>query len=311
MGGGAAAASNAAAAASAAWLMPRPEPASAPTPERAASPALHPITRPDTHEVFEFVWYDPESVPRIRRQPSWRQILKEMEKKPHDSDLDDPALAADPMQIEDRREVFEVLACGEAMDAQGLQEALSRAVREDGKYVPPLALVSGELVFPFDELEKLKATVTTVTPLVGADEQLRSTVAIAQEFLKLPELRSAPAVAEGLTTRIREAFVQGKRSVQPGYLEVQTDRVLLEQRCYQRRAVFRAPHLRVLMQPAGSSQTIPAYLPELVAQGLPMYQRFKARVIAEVHLQVDQYESHQSALRVAALVRVAPSPSRR
>jgi hypothetical protein len=37
-----------------------------------------------------------------------------------------------------------------------------------------------------------------------------------------------------------------------------------------------------------------------------MFQRFKVRVIAEVHLQQDQYESHPHALRAVALARVAP-----
>jgi hypothetical protein len=41
-----------------------------------------------------------------------------------------------------------------------------------------------------------------------------------------------------------------------------------------------------------------------------MFQRLKARLIAEVHMQQDQYESHMTALRVVALARVSSiSPS--
>jgi hypothetical protein len=37
-----------------------------------------------------------------------------------------------------------------------------------------------------------------------------------------------------------------------------------------------------------------------------MFQRFKARLIAELHLTVDQNETHPAALRVLALARLAP-----
>src|SRR6185369_189541 len=129
-----------------------------------------------------------------------------------DPEMDDPALAKDPMEVEDRREVFEVVVRGEAVDAAGLNEALADAVRDDGKFVAPLALFAGELFFPFDELETLKAAVTTVTPLIAGDEYLKGTVDLARDFLEMPDLLSSPAVAEGLTTRVRDAFAAGKRA---------------------------------------------------------------------------------------------------
>jgi hypothetical protein len=45
-----------------------------------------------------------------------------------------------------------------------------------------------------------------------------------------------------------------------------------------------------------------------MAKKLPLYRRFPARLIAEVHLQVDQYETHPAALKVLALVRAAAPP---
>jgi hypothetical protein len=146
---------------------------------------------------------------------------------------------------------------------------------------------------------------------MGADENIRAAVASAQEMLKLPELASAPAVAEGLTARVREAWSRGKRPAPEGYLEAQTERALLEQRAYQRRKVFGKKHLRALLTPAGSKEVVPAYLPEELCDALPMYARFRARLIAELHVQVDQQESHPAALRVLALARVTPSLRRR
>ncbi len=101
------------------------------------------------------------------------------------------------------------------------------AAGEDGKLVPPLLLVGGEFQLPFDEIETLRATVTTVTPLAGNEENLRASIDVARQFLAIPGLATAPAVAEGLTTRIREAWSQGKRVVAPGYLDAQTERVLI------------------------------------------------------------------------------------
>src|SRR6202012_5104465 len=96
----------------------------------------------------------------------------------------------------------------------------------------------------FDELAALRATLTTVAPLVGPDEALKTAVQAAKDFLATPGLMSAPAVAEGLTKRMEDAFAQGKRVVPPGYLEAQRERALLDQRQYQRRAVFGGEHLR-------------------------------------------------------------------
>jgi hypothetical protein len=53
------------------------------------------------------------------------------------------------------------------------------------------------------------------------------------------------------------------------------------------------------------------YLPESAADALPLYQRFGARLIAEAHVSVDQYESHPFALAALALARELPAPPRR
>ncbi len=301
-------ASASAAAVNEPWFARRAEaaPASAsaaPPLPRSSSPRIEP------DGAIQLVFHETDSMPRIRRTPRWRSILHELEKHPPDPDLEDPAFAKDPADVEDRREIFEILARGTPAIAVEVNEALVAAVREDGKLVPPLLLVGGELQLPFDEIETLRATVTTVTPLAGNDENLRASIEVARQFLAIPGLATAPAVAEGLTTRIRDAWNQGKRMVAPGYLDAQTERVLTEQRHYQRRTVFGGPHLRALLH-AGGPSPIPTYLPEAAAKVLPLYPRFKARIVVEVHLQLDPYETHQAALRGVALARVSPLPKR-
>ena len=55
---------------------------------------------------------------------------------------------------------------------------------------------------------------------------------------------------------------------------------------------------------------MPAYLPEAAAKALPLFLRFPARVIAEVHPREDEVEEHPAALRVLALARRIGAPPR-
>ena len=262
--------------------------------------------RTEASEILELLWFESDSVPRIRRNRAWKPILTALEQRPKDRDLDDPALADEPMEMEDRREVFEILAHGASADASGLDHALEAAVRDDGKFVAQLALFSGQLEFRFDEMETLKATVATVAPFVTpTDENLKTAVQAAKDFLATADELTPPTVSDGMTARIREAFAASKRAVADTHLVEQTDRVLLGQRRYQKRIVFGGAHLRCLVH-LGEGVAVPGYLPESLAKKLPLYQRFKGRLIAEVQQQADQYESYHASLRVVALARVTP-----
>jgi hypothetical protein len=98
-----------------------------------------------------------------------------------------------------------------------------------------------------------------------------------------------------------------------GYLEAHTERLLLEQRYYQKRTLLGQEWIRALLTPSGAAagEAIPTYLPERLSKELPMFQRFRARAVVEARLQLDQFEVHPSALRVVALGRVVPMPARR
>ena len=348
-------ASNAAAARSAPWDKPRTAEmvADEVEPEPDSEPVVE--ARAESSDLVELIWFDPESVPRIRRQLPWRAILDEMEERPADADLEETTPSRSAAEAEDRRDVFEILARGGTMEAGGFHDALDKAVRGDGKFVPPLALVSGDLVFPFDEAETLKAYIAAATPLASTDENLKSSIALAKEFLSSPGLVGSPGVAEGLIARMKEAFSMAKRPVPFDYLETQSARALLEKRCYQRRDLFGSTYLRCLFHtaavtgvsakdlanapaagavnmnagggntggaagsgsapsatsPQNPSGPVPAYIPESLAKNLPLFQRFKVRMIAEIHLALDQIETHPLALKSTALARAVARPLRR
>lgn len=304
--GGAVAASNAAASATA-WSTSNPAPLT-PT-ESSATATARPGTRIVTRDVVDLLWFDPTFVDRIREEPKWKELIASL--KPKASFEDDPfedAPVKPPEKekaSEERRDVFGVLTRAQATDIEGVNEAIADGVAEDGTFNRPLLVLSGDLTFPFDELETLKATVTAVTPLIANDKKLRETVDTVNELLKTPWLQSSSGVAEGLTLRVKDAFAQGNRMLPPSYLDTHTERMLLEQRHYQKRTVFGELWIRSLLLPLGASQSIPAYLPESLSKKLPMFQTMKVRMIAEAHLQQDQYETHPSSLRVVALGRVA------
>ncbi len=288
------------------WRAPAGEGTATPAPATPL-PMIRPAARlVDPREAMSLLWFDAASVRRLRNHKPFREVLEEAETKPVEPGLDDLSTEELTADVEDRRDVFEILAHAPATDAPGVTEALDRSIRADGKVIPQLVLCAGELVMPFDEVERLKATVATVTPLSAGDENLKASLQIAKDYLALPNLSSAPAVADGLVKRILESFGHGqvKRAVTVDYVESQTERALLEQRHYQRRKVFGGKHLRCLLVPGGSKEPIPTYLPEALADELPMYAHFRVRLIAEVRMAEDQYETHAAALRVLGVGRV-------
>lgn len=280
----------------------RPAP---PPPAAASAPALVP-----TIDVIDLVWFDRAALPRVRKNPPWRALLRELEGQPADPDLDDATLGNTPAEIEDRRDVFEVLARGVAGDAAGIEEALLSAIRPDGKVVPPFVLAAGDLAFPFDEVETLKAHVAIIAPLAAGDEKLRSEIALVRDFLASPETSCAPPMVEALSNRLWEAFSRAKRAVPAETLRAHADSMLLQKRRFQRREVLGGWHLRALLHAGQGGGPFPAYLPASLAPILPMFQRFRARLFAEVHVAVDQHESCPTALRVVAVARVVERPRR-
>lgn len=261
----------------------------------------------DVREVLHLIWYQPDSVARICKVPVWRSIIQDMEGHAPDDELDDPAPNKDPIEIEDTRDIFEILVRAASQDIDQLNDELQSAVRPGGKFVPSLLLLAGELVFPFEERETLKATVAATSPMVGNDEPLKAAIKDARDFLNSPDQLCPGSVIDGYITRIRDAYQRARRAVSFDQLEAQVERVLLEGRCYQKRQVLGMSAIRALLCTGTGSSSIrpaPLYLPEDIAKKLPLFQRFRARVIVELYMQEDQYEQHPAALKALALGRI-------
>ena len=263
----------------------------------------------DPRELLHLLWLKSEAAPRICRVPVWRAILDDMEQQRADEAHDAPALASDPAETEDTRDIFDILARGASQDVEQLEAELTAAVRPGGKFVPPLLLLAGELVFPFDERETLRAAIAVTTPLAGNDEVLKGVIREAREFVSGGDL-CPPPIIEGYTARLREAFSRIRKSLSSDVLETQVERALLEGRHYQKRQVLGMTAIRALLfsSTTTTARPAPVYLPDDLARRLPMYTRFRTRMIAELYLQEDQYEQHPGALKVHAIGRVQQNP---
>lgn len=238
---------------------------------------------------MQVLWYDTSSLVRMRQAAPWKTLLEGAQKS---------------LNIEGDQEIFEVATRAPVIDAKGVDEALGAAIRSAGKFVPPLVLVAGELELPFDELEALKAAMSTALAAVTvADKQLKEVVTIARDFVQTPGLSAAPAVSEGLTARIREAFVKEKKAYPSGYVDTQMEQVLLSGRHYQKREVFGGMYVRCLAWLPGEKSALVGYLPADVSKKLPIWKRFRVRLIAEVHPAQDQYEARSVALKMLGIVR--------
>jgi hypothetical protein len=304
--GGAALPNSASAASDAAADVQARAPAPPPLPSKSP-----PTPTPDkasraTGEVLELLWYDEARVPRIRAW--WEELVTDLDFE--DSDPRRDLGAEDPDKARGRHNVFGILSDGEVLSPTSLPRVISAAVNDKGRFTPPLTLLGGELRFPFDEVETLRATLQAATPLAGTDKRLKESIDSMNELLKTPYLQGSTGVVEKLTRDLRDQFRDANRSLPAGYLDGHVERMLLEQRRYAIRKVFGGEFIRALLVPStpegGAASTavpVPVYLPKHLDQSLPMMITMKVRLIAEAHLQQDLYETSPHALRVAALGR--------
>jgi hypothetical protein len=272
-------------------------------PAPAEEPRAHAPVRPTRRasvDVVDLLWFDPASAARIRT--AFSAIVDELEFEPIDPKHDLPM--DDPNASRDRHDVFGVLTRATTTDGRGLSRCMLDSVSETGRFTPPVVALAGEIRFPFDEVELLSAMIAAISPLATPEnKKLEEALGAAKEVMKTPMLQ-APSNVDAVASELRDALRQTKRAATSTQLDAFIERILLEQRKYQKRAVFGDEQIRALFVPAGESIPIPTYMPANLATKLPLVLRMKARVLAEAHAQQDQYESHAHALRVISLGRI-------
>jgi hypothetical protein len=251
------------------------------------------------------LWYEPGLADRVRVHPPWLTMIARLRPVPPEPAYDDDP-PEDPPEVVDRRDVFAALTDAEPTSVDDLEACVAGATTDRGAFTPPLAALRGELELTFDDVETLKITVATVAPFAaGPDKRLKDAFDAASAALESSTLATSGRAVENLTTRVREAFAAGSWSLPAGFLDREVERALVEQRKYQTRSILGEKWIRATLGPRGSAA--PVYLPVALAGKLPLYARFPARLVVEVHLQQDGYEAHPFALRCLALARTTPS----
>lgn len=287
---------------------------------RAALSAIAPTGRSEriaevSHEALTLLWLDAERAPAIVEDARWSKLLFESpaadvpvapSDEADEDDIDEEDVDADaelPAEVRQRRWVSKILSRGESTDERGLAETIMNATTEDGTLEPPIALVGGELSFPYDAWETVKALIVSGIPVAATDKKLKELFDSVQEIARTPGIEGSVSVAEGLVARLREAFAQSNSKISAAMIDAQAERMMLEGRRYQKRVLFGQTFLRGLLHIPGAEGGIPTYLPEALSKELPLVQRMKTRLLAEVHVQQDQYETHELSLRALALGR--------
>jgi len=286
------------------WVRPEEVPAAPSAAPIARSPqpsVKRDLRQAPSTEAVQLVWYAADQVTAARRTPAFGDVLDALYDEPLDAELDDPDAADDPAELEDRREVLEILARGIPVAGERLAAWIAEAVCEDGRFLPPIALVAGELEIELDAFETLEATLSAAAPSAGVDPRAREVLELAKVYLASPGVPGSPSVAEGLAARIRETFDRAAL-LTDRYLRAQVERALLERRSVRRVAVLGAPHACALLHAGG--EPVPVYLPEPLAAKLPATVRMRVRLLARVLPAIDADERNPVALLPIALAHV-------
>jgi len=280
-----------------------------PTSEVIAKP---PSPNRASNEAIELIWFDPTALTPIRQQAQWQTLLAQLLPEspapdPDDFESEPPPPPSERMTAE--RDVVGILTRAKPSTANQLGHQLLKSVDEQGRFQAPLALVDGEVHCSFDEVQTLEATVAAVSPYVANNKKLKAVMDTADEFLQSSDSRQAcNDVALALTRTIRDTCRATFKSEVLDRIDERSERILLEKRHYQTRMMFGSDWLRTELKTSKDEPALPTYLPESLRKDLPMFRRFRARIIGRVHVKQDQSEIVAIAIKVVAIARIVDLP---
>ena len=251
--------------------------------------------------LLQLIWFERDTAAAVRRERRFADILAAFHDRPPEHEEYPPGFDATAGDIEDWREIFEVIAHGKGMLEGDRNAAVEEALRPDGGTIQPLIMLDGELSFPFDELEVLRATVSLAAPFAASDSAVRGLNALAKRFLTTTGHAGAPTVAGNLAKRIVETITERSLADRRSF-EAERERSLIEIRGFQTRLLFGDVHRRALY-----NDSVTAYLGPDIAARLPGARKLRARLLARVHPRIDCHEKSVHCLRILAIALVSPS----
>jgi len=263
--------------------------------------------RPD--EIIDLLWFAKNAAKRTREQPGWRTLLKDDEGPGEWTSGEQ--LEKAPKAIDDKRQVGRALARVPPLESREITQSMHEAVDEDGIFERPVIMVRGTVRMTFEPSDVAEVMASVAKPFAGADKRLKDAVEAIEEVLK-SERKPPALVTDGLVNRLRQAFAVASPSLPADYLDDAAERTLLEERRFAKRNVLGGPHIRTLFTSSahnaegGNKPQLPTYLPESLANDLPLFLEFNVRMLAEPHIRQDPTESGSVVLSVLAVARVTP-----
>ena len=247
-----------------------------------------PWSRRHRMQLLKAIWHDPAAMRVLATHPDYKALLS------------GPPLRDEVENAQ--RLLHTVIHHVEPATAPLIEATLVQATGRQ-PFEAPMVVSAGVLAPSYDAVDRLRATVTTVTPFAGDDEALATQLLAAKELLALPWLTTADGIAEELVVRIVEAFERPARALPPDFVEAQTARILVQERRFRKRELWGATWIRCDFTPAGARSGIPAYLPVSACDRLPAAPRIDTRLVGVVDVREDAYETHPLCLRIAGLAR--------
>lgn len=270
-----------------------------PAAEQPKTAAAH---RAPSNEYLDLVWFDPSAPERIREQAAWTELLRDPPKKNDWVTGDEADRPQDRGRAE--RDVRRALSRVGTVAPDAIHLLVTEAIDEDGVLIRPLCVVGGDLLLAFDPVESLRAMVAAASHFTGGDKKLKEVVDAAAEAVG-EDKRIATSLVESLSSRIRQTFASAPRGVAHDYLDSTTERMLLDERKYARRNVLGGPHIYAELY-GDTGAPMPTYLGANLADMLPLFRRFRVRILAEPHPPQDPTDAGHVALKALALSRVVP-----
>jgi hypothetical protein len=261
---------------------------------REARPAAPP-SAPNGMRPFHLVWFDEAraAAARIPERAADERGTEGIWISPKDA----PRSAGDPAD-EARKRACRWLGRGPFADVETLDALLLASIDENGEVRPAVTSLRGEIAICLCDMERLKSMIGVLEPLAPLDKRLEAAIAQAKDVVgrSLP----SPEAVKAAVRRLLEAHASLGRS--NNELEQSVDGALLRSRALQRRNVLGGEHARVMFWQGPRS--IPAYLTVDAAALLPLAQRFRVSVAAELLPSQDESEPNPLCLRPIALGRV-------
>jgi hypothetical protein len=281
---GAEAASNAAAAAEAELRSRDAAPAQRGAPALSSAPV-------------ELVWFSTAALGRLR--VFFKSLLADLAFEDFDSKHEIPS--DDPERDKGRHEIFGVLTREPAMDPAVAPRVLGEAVDERGRFTPPLAVIEADWRPRFPDAARLRAAVSFVGGLATTDKRLQELIEAANAQLAQKHPSAGGAATRLLATLREHVVAQYGKSIGATAFDGEIDRIVLDERAFDERVLLGERHL-VFTIGAGA-QALPAYAPLALKDAIPLFDVFRARIVAELHPRQDRSEVASVALRVVALSR--------